>query len=62
MAKEIIDINKSMSTICLDCNFKNNCPYTDKSQCIEVRSSSGEYYDTETYSSPISEKSNEDLQ
>lgn len=37
MASEVKDINKSLSNACLSCKYATNCPYDDKSQCIDVK-------------------------
>lgn len=39
MAREVKDINKSLATVCTQCDYISCCPYEDRSQCIEVRSS-----------------------
>lgn len=58
MAHEVKDINKSLSNACLNCQYVTNCPYDDKSQCIDVKSSG---YDTEADRNDTQESSNEDL-
>lgn len=58
MAHEVKDINKSLSNACLNCQYVTNCPYDDKSQCINVRSSG---YDIEVNRNDIQESNNENL-
>lgn len=58
MAKEVKDINKSFATVCSQCDYISCCPYEDRSQCIEVRSSG---YDIEINKNDIQESNNEDL-
>lgn len=58
MAHEIKDINKSLSDACLNCRYVTNCPYNDKSQCINVRSSG---WDAEIDRNDIQESDNEGL-
>ena len=52
MAKEVKDINKSFATVCTQCDYISCCPYEDRSQCIEVRSSG---YDIEIDKNDIQE-------
>lgn len=61
MPKTIEDINKSFSKACESCVFQQDCPYQDKSACIEVRSSNNDNYDTESNSEYSQETSNQDL-
>lgn len=59
MAKEVKDITKSFSSACESCSEKNNCPYTDKNDCIDVRSG-GSIYDTEGSGDDFQEPNYED--
>lgn len=61
MPRTIKDINKSFSKVCESCAYQQNCPYQDKSVCIEVRSSNNDYNDTENNSQHLSEKDYQDL-
>lgn len=58
MASEVKDINKSLSNACLSCQYATNCPYDDKSKCIDVKSSG---YDTDIDRNDIQKLNNEDL-
>lgn len=64
MAKEVKDINKSFATVCTQCDYISCCPYEDRSQCIEVRSSSSnieiDIYAEDNWKD-TQESSNEDL-
>lgn len=62
MPRTIKDINKSFSKVCESCAYQQNCPYQDKSTCIEVRSSNNNNnYDTESNSECSQETSNQNL-
>jgi hypothetical protein len=64
MAKEIKDINKSFGEVCKSCNFQSNCPYIDKSACLEVRSSqqfNEKEDDSKSNSIDLSKANNENL-
>lgn len=61
MPRTIKDINKSFSKVCESCAYQQNCPYQDKSACIEVRSSNNNNYDTESNSECSQETSNQNL-
>lgn len=58
MAREVKDINKSLATVCTQCDYVSCCPYEDRSQCIEVRNSS---CDVEIDKNDMQELNNEDL-
>lgn len=64
MAREVKDINKSLATVCTQCDYVSCCPYEDRSQCIEVRSSSSnieiDIYAEDNWKD-TQESSNEDL-
>lgn len=62
MPKTIEDINKSFSKVCESCTYRQNCPYEDKSSCIEVRSSNNNNHDTESNSERLQETNYQDLQ
>lgn len=62
MPRTIKDINKSFSKVCESCAYQQNCPYQDKSACIEVRSSNNNNnYGTESNSEYSQETSNQNL-
>lgn len=58
MFEEVYDLSKAHTKSCDTCAFLNNCPYEDKFQCIDVRSS---YHDAESNSEDISQASKQDL-
>ncbi len=58
MAREVKDINKSLATVCTQCDYISCCPYEDRLQCIEVRSSG---CDVEIDRNDIQESNDEDL-
>lgn len=62
MPKTIEDINKSFSKVCESCAYQQNCPYQDKSACIEVRSFNNNNHDTESNSEYLQEINYQDLQ
>lgn len=47
--KTVKDI-QTTSPICDKCIWKDKCPYTDKSECIDIRSTNNNNYDTESNS------------
>lgn len=61
MPRTIKDINKSFSKVCESCIYQQNCPYQDKSACIEVRSFNNNNYGKESNSEYSQETSNQNL-
>lgn len=61
MPRTIKDINKSFSKVCESCAYQQNCPYQDKSTCIEVRSFNNNNHGTESNSEYSQETSNQNL-